>query len=241
MNSYNPAALLHARIENLNKMAENFTLSATKRNTRKTDRHEVREAGNVLAVMYGHGIDPQAIAVNASDALRVYRKAGTSALIDLDVEGKKHSVIIKNVDIHPVRHELAHIDFMTVNVKEALVVGVPIEFVGEAPAVKNLGGTFLSKYNTIEVRCLPSDIPESFQLDISSLVNMNDHLCVADLHIDEKKFEIMGIEPDIIICSIAGHAEEEEEEIEAPESAEVEVTGQKPEEEGEVEEKAKED
>lgn len=231
MNSYNPAASQRVRIENLNQMSEKFTLSATKRTVGKTARREVRDAGNVLAVMYGHGVDPVALSVDASAALRVYRKAGMSALIDLEVEGKKHSVIIKAVSIHPVRHELAHLDFLVVNVKEVTTVAVPIEFIGESPAVK-LGGTFLAKYHTIEVRCLPTDIPKSFLLDISSLVNMNDHLCVADLNIDEKKFEIMGIAPDIIICSVAGHTEEKEEE-EAPESAEVEVTGQKPEEEDE--------
>jgi large subunit ribosomal protein L25 len=211
-------------------MSEKFTLSATKRSVGKTARREVRDAGNVLAVMYGHGVDPVAISVDASAALRVYRKAGMSALIELDVEGKKHSVIIKAVSIHPVRHELAHIDFLAVNVKEVTIVAVPIEFIGESPAVK-LGGTFLSKYNTIEVRCLPTDIPASFQLDISSLKEMNDHLCVADLNIDEKKFEIMGIAPEIILCSVAGHAEaeEEEESTEEEASAEVEVTGQKPE------------
>ena len=225
------------RIEKLNQMVENFTLSATKREVGKTARREVREAGNVLAVIYGHGTKPFAISVDASAALRVYRKAGTSGLIDLDVEGKKYSVIIKTVDIHPVRHELAHMDFMTVNVKEALVVGVPIEFVGESPAVK-LGGTFLSKYNSIEVRCLPTDIPESFSLDISGMKNMNDHLCVADLKIDEEKFEIMGLEPEIIVCSVAGHSEEEENTEEDTETtAEVEVAGQKTEEEGEEEKK----
>ncbi len=215
-------------------MAEKFTLSATKREVGKTARRETRKEGRVLAVMYGHGVDSIAISVDASEVLRVYRKAGLSALIELDVDGKKHSVIIKTVDIHPVRHELAHLDFLVVNVKEATIVSVPIEFIGESPAVK-LGGTFLSKYNTIDIRCLPTDIPKSFKLDISVLENMNDHLCVADLKIDENKFEIMGLEPQIIICSVAGHTAEEEEETESTEeeSVEVEVTGQKPEEEGE--------
>lgn len=218
-------------------MAEKFTLSATKREVGKAARRETRKEGRVLAVMYGHEIDPVAISVDASEVLRVYRKAGLAGLIDLDVDGKKHSVIIKTVDIHPVRHELAHLDFLAVNVKEATTVSVPIEFLGESPAVK-IGGTFLSKYNTIDVRCLPTEIPESFKIDISVLKNFNDHLSVSDLNIDEDKFEIMGLEPQIIICSVAGHAaEEEEEEVEADEeqSAEVEVTGQKPEEEGEGE------
>jgi large subunit ribosomal protein L25 len=231
MNSYNLAASPRVGIELLNKMSEKFTLSATKRTTGKTARREVREAGNVLAALYGYKVDPIAIAVNASAALRVYRKAGTSAVIDLTVEGKTYPVIIKAVTIHPVRHELAHIDFLSINVKEATTVSVPLEFIGESPAVK-LGGTFLAKYHTIEVRCLPSDIPHSFQVDISSLKEMNDHLCVADLHIDEKKFEIMGIAPEIAICSVAGHAEKEED-TDAPQTAEVEVTGQKAEEDSE--------
>ncbi len=213
-------------------MADKFTLSATKREVGKAARRETRNEGRVLAAIYGNKVEPTAISVDASEILRVYRKAGLSGLIELDLDGKKYSVIIKTVDIHPVRHELAHLDFLAVNVKEATTVSVPIEFIGESPAVK-LGGTFLSKYNTIDIRCLPTDIPESFKLDISCLENFNDHLSVADLKIDEEMFEIMGLEPQIIICSIAGHAaEEEEEEIESDEeeSVEVEVTGQKSEE-----------
>ncbi len=216
-------------------MAEKFTLSATKREVGKAARREERNAGNVLAVMYGHGVDPVAISVDASAALRVYRKAGTSSLIELELEGKKQSVIIKTVDIHPVRHELAHMDFLVVNENEATTVAVPIAFTGESAAVK-LGGTFLAKYHTIEVRCLPKNIPVSFQVDISAMINMNDHMCVADLKIDEKTFEIMGLAPEITICSVAGHSEKDEDEEESTEeeaSAEVEVTGQKEEEKSE--------
>ncbi len=220
-------------------MAEKFTLSATKRTSEKADRREVRAAGSVLAVMYGHGIDPMAIAVNASEALRMYRKAGTSGLIELQLDGKKYPAIIKTVDIHPVRHELAHIDFFVVNEKETNTVTVPINYIGESAAVK-LGGTFIVKYHTIDIRCLPADIPASFELDISGLENMNDHLSVSDLNIDEKKFEIMGLTPEIVICSVAGHAEEEVEEVaEATDeqSAEVEVAGEEKEASSEEEEK----
>ncbi len=221
------------RLENLEKMTDKITLTATKRDATKTARRESRDAGNVLAVMYGHGVDPVAIALNASDALRVYRKAGTSGLIDLSIDGKNFSVIIKNVDIHPVRHELAHIDFLAVNENEETIVSVPIHFVGTSPAVK-LGGTFLAKYHTIDIRCLPKDIPESFTIDISVLENMNDHLSVADLKIDENKFEIMGLEPEIVICSVAGHAADEPEETTEEEaSAEVEVAGKDKEEDAE--------
>jgi large subunit ribosomal protein L25 len=204
-------------------MTEKFTLSATKREVGKAARRESREAGNVLAVMYGHGVDPVAIAIDASAALRMYRKAGTSGLIELQLDGKKIPVIIKTVDIHPVRHELAHMDFLAVNEKEATVVTIPINYIGESAAVK-LGGTFIAKYHAIDIRCLPTEIPASFELDISSLKNMNDHLSVSDLNIDEKKFEIMGLAPEIIICSVAGYSEDVADETQ---SVDVEVTGEK--------------
>lgn len=216
-------------------MTESFQLSATKREASRSARREIREAGRVLAVMYGHGVDPIAISVDASEVLRVYRKAGTSSIIDLDIDGKKSKVIIKVADIHPVRHELAHLDFMVVNMKERTTVSISIEFIGESPAVK-LGGTLMGEKTSIDIRCMPSDIPEHLELDISCLENMGDHLTIADLKLDPEKFELMGVEDSVTVCSIAGHAAEEEEEEateeegEEEQSAEVEVTGQKAEE-----------
>lgn len=211
-------------------MTETFQLSATKREVSKAARREVRSAGRLPAVMYGAGTDPIAISVDASEALRVYRKAGTSALIDLDIDGKKSTVIIKTVEVHPVRHELSHLDFMTVNMKEKTTVSVPVEFVGESPAVK-LGGLFMNEYSTIDLRCMPADIPSHLELDISALANMGDSLTIADLKLDPKKYELMGVDEDVVICSVSGHSGASEEEEEAGEqSAEVEVTGQKSEE-----------
>jgi len=212
-------------------MTEKFQLSATKREASKAARRDVREAGRLPAVMYGHGVDPIAISVDASDVLRVYRKTGTSSIIELDVDGKKQNVIIKMVEIHPVRHELAHLDFMTVNMKEKTTVSVNIKFIGDSPAVK-LGGTFISEHTTIDLRCMPVDIPNHLELDISTLNGKGDHLTIADLKLDSKKFELMGVDEEVVICSISnkgGTEAEEEETTEA--SAEVEVTGQKPEEE----------
>ena len=217
-------------------MTEKFQLSATKREASKTARREVREAGRIPAVMYGADVDPIAISVDASQALRVYRKAGTSSIVELDVDGKKQNVIIKMVEIHPVKHALAHLDFMTINMKEKTTVSVNIEFIGESPAVK-LGCTFMSEHTTIDLRCMPSDIPNHLDLDISVLKDKGDHLTIADLKLDSKKFELMGVDDSVVICSIAnkGGAEAAEEDeaadAEATAEVEVEVTGQKNEEE----------
>lgn len=212
-------------------MTESFQLSATKREASKAARRDLREAGRLPAVMYGHGVDPIAISVDASEVLRVYRKAGTSSLLDLDIDGKVQKVIIKTVEIHPVRHELAHLDFMTVNMKEKTTVSVHVEFIGESPAVK-LGCTFMSEHTTIDLRCMPSDIPNHIELDISALKDKGDQLLISDLNLDSKKFELMGVDESVVICSIStrGGEDADEEEEAGDATAEVEVTGQKKEE-----------
>ncbi|NJP03830.1 50S ribosomal protein L25 [Candidatus Gracilibacteria bacterium] len=200
-------------------MTQKFTISAHKRDTsNKSLRKELKRDGKVLGVVYGHGFDPIALYFEPSDILRVYRKAGQSALIEMDLDGKKMPIILKEVKLDPVKNTISHIDAFALNLKEKTIVQVPIEFEGESPAVKNYGGIFTANHNSIEVRCLPGDMPEKFVIDISKLGNIHDHVCVKDIELDANKIEIMHIEPEVVICMIAGKggaSEEAEEEASA--------------------------
>lgn len=179
-----------------------------------------------------------ALSFDASELLRVYRKAGQSAVIEIDVEGKKINAIVKTVDLHPVRHELAHVDFLVIKAGEKTTVTLSIEYVGESAAIKNLGGMLMTEHTSLEVRCLPKDIPSNIEVDLSKLENLGDQVMISDLGLDEKKYEVMGLEADTMICAVAApKAVEEEEEApaEGEESAEPEVVGEKKEDEGSAE------
>ena len=213
-------------------MTDTFALTAHVREASKHSARDTRNEGRVPAIVYGSKLkEAIPVSLDASDILRTYRKAGSAGLVDLDIDGKKHKVLIHVLDLHPVKHVIWHVDFLAVNLKEKTVVSVPLEFVGESPAVKNLGGLLMKDLEQIDIRCFPTDIPQHLTVDISSIENLHEHITVANLNLDPEKFELMGIEPDAVICSVTGHTAEETEETE---NAEGEAT------EGEAETKAAE-
>jgi large subunit ribosomal protein L25 len=199
-------------------MAEKYTLSAQIRTVHKKSARDTRLEGLIPGVVYGNKVDPVSISLNYSDFLRTYRKSGTASLIDLDIDGKKTKILVHDVNIHPTKMTIEHVDLYVVNLKEATIVEVPLVFVGEPPAVKNLGGIFTKEHESIEIRCLPTEIPHDIEVDISSIENLHEHITIADLKLDKEKFEIMHLDEGTSICSVLAPRIEEEISTEAPES-----------------------
>ena len=190
---------------------DSFPLSAQKRETAKKSARYCRQSGRVPGVVYGPHTPPQALSLDRSDILRTFRKAGKSTLVDLDLDGNKITTLIHDIQWHPVQTTIHHIDFFAVDLKKKTTVEVPLVFEGEAPAVKNLGGVLMKDHETIDIRCLPSEIPHDIKVDISGLENLHDHITIKELNLDEK-FEVMHLDIETVVCSIAGRAAEEEEE-----------------------------
>lgn len=185
-------------------MKNTYTLAAVTRDT-AVKRPELMAENNVPAVVYGAGIESTALTLDASDILRTYRKTGTSNLIDLSIDGKKAvKVLIKELSIHPVRHQIDHVDLFAVDMKKAVDVRVPFKFVGVSPAVKSYGAVLAVSHESILLRCLPADIPAEIEVDISGLAEIQDSLSVSDLELDEKKIRIMNLEGRVTICAASG-------------------------------------
>ncbi|MCK5460679.1 50S ribosomal protein L25 [Candidatus Gracilibacteria bacterium] len=190
-------------------MTDNFTLATEKRKSSKHSARNTRQTGKVPGVIYGHGIDSIAVSIGYSDLLKTFRKAGQSSIIDLTIDGKTTKVLIHQYTLDPVKNTFTHIDFLAINMKEKTMVRIPLRFVGESDAVKNLGGVFLTNHNELEIRCFPSEIPHEIKVDISSLENLHDHISIADLDLPET-LELMNLDKKTILCSITGRAAEEE-------------------------------
>ncbi len=150
-------------------MTNTLTLTAKRRVPSRQTNRELKENRQVLGVVYGHGFDPIPVSVDASDVLRAYRKVGTSTLINLDIEGKKVVVLMKEVSLHPVRHEIDHVDFFAANLKEKAIVHVPLEFVNESPAIK-LGGVLVTAHKSLDIKCLPADSPRKIDVNLESKI-----------------------------------------------------------------------
>lgn len=194
-------------------MAETYSLAAEKREVTKKSARDTRAQGRVPGVLYGHGVDSQAFSVDYSEFLRLIRRAGQSSLVDFDLGGKKTKVLIHKYDQDPVKDTFTHIDLMAVNLKEKTMVHVPLEFIGESDAVKNKGGVLNIAHTSLDVRCLPSDIPHEIKIDISGLKDIHDHISIADLNLSED-LEVMHLDADTQLCSVMGRAAEED--LDAP-------------------------
>ena len=162
---------------------------------------KMRKEGKVPAVAYGHGVEPQNLWVNLLDLERVYAKAGESAIIELDVKGKKVNALIHDVQLDHMSGKFSHIDFFQVQMNEEVETEIPLEFIGEAAAVKALGGVLVKNMDTVPVRCLPADLPKNFEIDLSKLETFEDHITVADLKVF-KKVQI-DLEPETVIALVA--------------------------------------
>lgn len=153
----------------------------------KANVAKMRKAGQLPAVLYGHNVKNQSLTVSQADFEKVLRKAGESTIIHLVTDdGKTHSVLIHDIQNHYLTSNPIHVDFYEVSMTEKLKAKVALEFTGEAPAVKTLGGVLVKILNEVEVECLPADLPHNIPVSLESLKTLQDTLHVKDLPVPAK-------------------------------------------------------
>jgi large subunit ribosomal protein L25 len=208
-------------------MAERANLVVEARDSSKEKAKQLRRLGWIPAVVYGQGSNKD-IKVERLPLRRVLRNAGTTSLIDLQVGNDNVTVLAKEVQQHPTRGDLIHVDFYEVNMKEKLIVEAALVPVGVAPPVEEgLGTTSLVIYS-VEVECLPGNLISEIEIDMSMIETPDDVITVADLTVPEG-VEVLT-EPDFVVARFDFIQEEEEEEEEeellfAPSADDVEVIG----------------
>lgn len=174
----------------------------------------LRKQDLIPAVMYGNKVSPVNVSVNYLDFKRVFERAGESSLVEIDLAGKKHNVLIHDIQAEPMSGKFSHIDFFQVNMKEEVETEVSIEFIGEAEAVKALGGVLIKNMDEILVKCLPADLPHNISVDISVLRTFDDVITVGDLKISDK-VEILQDKETVIALVSAPRTEAEMEKLDS--------------------------
>ena len=166
---------------------KSFELQATTRGISGKKVKYLRRAGIIPVNVYGHGIESMTLQVEATELNKLLSQAATTHLISLTVDGEKlgKSVIIKELQRKGGVGEPIHVSFYQVRMKEKIKVEVPIDFVGESPAVKTKEGNLMINLRAVEVECLPGSIPPSIVLDISCLSSPGDVVYVKDLDIGQ--------------------------------------------------------
>ncbi|MBM93218.1 MAG: 50S ribosomal protein L25/general stress protein Ctc [Legionellales bacterium] len=171
-------------------MSEQFKLNATARTETGTQHsRQLRKSGQVPAIVYGAHTAPQMITLNHQDVFLSLQKPGfTSHVVQLSIDGQAPlQTIIKNYTKHSTKNQVLHLDFQAVNAKESMIISVPLHFIGEAhcAAIQDQGGQLNILTSTLEIRCLPQNIPESIAVDISHL-EMDSTVHLSDVTLPSK-------------------------------------------------------
>ncbi len=201
-------------------MVKKVSFQVTKREkTGGSSASQLLKGRRVPCVVYG--VEEGVVHVQADfvGLEKLYYTAGAGTIINLEVEGGETTdVIIREASFHPVKGEITHLDFMRIDPKKKLSATIPLKFIGEAPVVKK-GGMVITNRFDVDVECLPKDLVPYFDLDLSKLINLDDHILVSDLLVGEG-LEITT-EGDTVIVHV--EAPKSEKEIEAELAAPIEA------------------
>jgi large subunit ribosomal protein L25 len=197
----------------------------------------LRRAGLIPAVVYGAGMQPTAIELKAREAERALARATGATLFDLELGGEIHKVLVREVQRHSIRRNVRHVDFLKVAMDQLIRAVVPIELIGEAPAVKTLGGVLVTTVQAIEVEALPADLPDRITISIDVLEKIDDRVTVGDLALG-KGVKVLTSADDVVARVIYQAVEVIEEPVKeaVAVAAEPEVIARKKEEDEEGEE-----
>jgi len=199
---------------------EKNLLNATRRTVTGKQVSTLRRQGQLPAVMYGHGIDPIAISLDAHSASLALTGLSSSTLVNIELEGQVKAALVREKQRDPVKRTLVHVDFQVVSMTEKIRTKVSIVLDGVAPAVKDFNGVVVTNVSDIEVEALPNDLPEHILVDISGLTGIGDAIHVKDLNIG--KGVHLFADPEEVVVVISGVKEETETEV-VDETAEPEV------------------
>lgn len=162
-------------------MTQAINLTASLRQGALADKKEM-----IPAVIYGSGVENMSLNLKRPEFETVFSKSGESGLISLKLDnGQEYPVIVKDLQMDPIKQRIIHVDFFKVNMNEKVVAEVALEFIGEAPAVKSAGGIVVHNFDTLEIECLPNDLIQHIDVDLSKLVEIGDAITIGDITLPE--------------------------------------------------------
>lgn len=179
---------------------------------------KLRKDGLLPVSVYGKSVKSQALSVPLKDFVLVYGKVGETGLVELKFDGKSAHTLVAHVQTHPLTRSPLHVEFRAVNLKEKIKANVPLELIGESPAVANNVGVLLQTLNEVEVEALPTDLPEKIEVDVNSLDEVDKQVTVGGLKVPEG-VEIVTAKEEIVVKVAPAVSEETKKELEAAEAA----------------------
>jgi large subunit ribosomal protein L25 len=189
----------------------------------KGPNRRLRSQGRIPAVVYGGEEETLSVSVDPKDITDILRShGGGNTIFELSIKGREGttSTMIKDYQIEPIKHELLHADLVRIAMDNVLSLSVNVEIIGTPVGVKTEGGMLDFVTRTIDISCLPKDIPETIEADVSNLA-IGDHLRVSDLTFPESV--TLETEPGVVVAHVIAPKKVEEEEEAAEEAAAAEA------------------
>ena len=175
-----------------------------------SNNSQLRQARKIPAIVYSQGKEGDKLVFDYVTFEKLYQQAGESSLVDLVMpDSSVKKVLIHEIQRDPVSHKITHVDFFEVDLTKKVTAAVELEFIGEAPIVKNEGGIFIKQLDQVEIECLPTDLIHNIEVDISGLDSFDSSIHIKDLKIPENI--IITNNPEDVVAGIAQPRRSEEE------------------------------
>ncbi len=187
---------------------EKVVLKAEKRDVIGKQLRALRRAGKLPAVIYGRHTDPIIVSLDAHSASLVLGRLTSSSLVTVDLDGKEYPALVREKQRDYIKNRLLHVDFLTVSLTETLRASVAVNLVGVSAAVKDYNAVLVVNLQSLEVECLPADLPERIDVDISVLARPGEGIRVRDIKVSDK-VQLLD-DPDTMVA-VATFAKVEEE------------------------------
>ena len=205
---------------------EKVIIKAEKRDVIGKQVKAMRRAGKLPAVIYGRHTDPINVSLDAHSASLLLGRLTSSSLVTIDLGGKEYPALVREKQRDYIKNRLLHVDFLTVSLTETLRASVAVNLVGVSTAVKDYNAVLVTNLQSLEVECLPADLPERIDIDIAVLARPGDGIRVRDVQVSDK-VRLLD-DPDTMVA-VATFAKVEEEGAGIPGAEGVAPTAAEPE------------
>ncbi len=192
---------------------EKVVLKAERRDVIGKQVKAMRRAGKLPAVIYGRHTEPINVALDAHHASLILGRVTSSSLVTIELDGKEYPTLVREKQRDYIKNRLLHVDFLAVSLTESLRASVSLNFVGVSMAVKDFNTVLVTNLQLLEVECLPTDLPERIDVDITALEHPGDGIRVRDVKVSDK-IRLLD-DPDTMVV-VATFAKIEEEAVAVP-------------------------
>jgi large subunit ribosomal protein L25 len=181
---------------------EKVVLKAEKRDVKGKQVGALRRAGKLPAVIYGRHLEPISILLDSHTTGLIMNKLSSSSLVTIELEGKEYPTLVRERQRNYIKGVLTHVDFLAVDLTEKIRANIRIHFTGVSGAVKDYNAVLVHGIQTLEVECLPTDLPESVDVDISAMKLVGEGIHVSDITLPDN-IRVLTSDHEMIVVATA--------------------------------------